>query len=245
MGISHPFAVKLIEHVTNHGAGGSALMLGRQHLKLRSRPKYRGRVQKALDTLGSGLAFDDLSQSDGFADTFFKKLGFETVQSMDMSSYEGAEISQNLNLPVSKDLHGKFDLIIDGGTTEHVFDVRCCFENIFNMLVPGGCAVGCVPANNFFTHGFYQFGPDLIYAFWRDGCHCEVLECSALSMVAPYPVITLKPPGTYKRSIAQNSLPAGPVLLYYGVRKSEGARAFLGGVQSYYDAIWSSSQAGK
>jgi len=40
---------------------------------------------------------------------------------MDFSAYEGADLVHNLNQPVVKSLEGRFNFILDGGTTEHVF----------------------------------------------------------------------------------------------------------------------------
>ena len=58
---------------------------------------------------------------------------------MDFSDYEGANIIQDLNTLIKNhDIFEKYDLIIDGGTLEHVFHVPNAFENFFKLLKIGG-----------------------------------------------------------------------------------------------------------
>ena len=56
-----------------------------------------------------------------YCEDFFRDLGTKNVSSIDASKYENCTIVCDLNKPVSKDLHGKFDYIYDGGTIEHIF----------------------------------------------------------------------------------------------------------------------------
>jgi len=42
---------------------------------------------------------------------------------MDYSDYEGAEIILDPNNIVLQEYHEKFDVVFDGGTCEHVFNV--------------------------------------------------------------------------------------------------------------------------
>lgn len=83
----------------------------------------------------------DSPQANNISDVaFFKLLGVAEVMALDYSDYEGADIIHDLNYPVSANLKDRFDLIVDGGTIEHVFDVRQSFMNIAAMLRPGGGA---------------------------------------------------------------------------------------------------------
>ncbi len=98
--------------------------------------------------------------------TLFRLLGVESVQAMDYSDMEGAEIVHDLNRPVPENLWSRFDVILDFGTSEHVFDVRQAFENYVKMLKPEGRIIHCLPANNQVNHGFYQFSPTLFLDFY-------------------------------------------------------------------------------
>lgn len=97
---------------------------------------------------------------------FFKLLGAREVQALDYSAYENAEIVHDLNVPVPARLRGCFDLIVDAGTLEHVFDVRQSLTNLALLLRPGGRIVHISPANNYTNHGFYQFSPTLFFDYY-------------------------------------------------------------------------------
>lgn len=97
---------------------------------------------------------------------FFKLLGVMEVLGLDYSPHEGAEIVHDLNRPAPEQLQDRFDLIVDGGTTEHVFDVRQALMNIARMLRIGGRVIHICPANNWVNHGFYQFSPTLFYDYY-------------------------------------------------------------------------------
>ena len=97
---------------------------------------------------------------------FFQALGGLDVVALDCSDYEQAGIIWDLNCPVPAELEGRFGLILDGGTLEHVFDTRVALANIARMLTPGGRVFHTNPATNYLAHGFYQFSPTLYYDWY-------------------------------------------------------------------------------
>lgn len=99
-------------------------------------------------------------------EVFFKMLGITELSSLDSSSYEGAEIVADLNEPIDERLHGRFNLVLDGGTSEHVFDVRTCLANLSRMVRVGGEIQHQTPLNNYPNHGFYQFSPTLYHDYY-------------------------------------------------------------------------------
>jgi len=90
-------------------------------------------------------------------------LGAKTVSSMDASGYEGATLIHDLNQPVPPELEERFDVVIDGGTLEHIFQFPVAIGNCMKMLKPGGHLILLTMANNLCGHGFYQFSPELFY----------------------------------------------------------------------------------
>ena len=69
-----------------------------------------------------GLTEADLVNAhDIYSETFFTKLGFESVDSIDFSPFENASIIQDLSAPLAPELENRFDVIYDGGTCEHIF----------------------------------------------------------------------------------------------------------------------------
>ena len=93
---------------------------------------------------------------------FFQALGFESVDSLDVSNTEGASIILDLNLSkMPHELVGRYDVIFDGGTLEHIFHLPNALARCADMLRPGGAFVHIGPMNNYVDHGFYQFSPTL------------------------------------------------------------------------------------
>jgi SAM-dependent methyltransferase len=100
-------------------------------------------------------------------DTLFKTMGFETIQSLDCSDFEGAQIIHDLNRPeLPPELHEAFDVIIDHGTIEHVFHIPNALQNLFRMLKTGGRLIHSSPTSNLVDHGFYMFSPTLFHDFY-------------------------------------------------------------------------------
>jgi hypothetical protein len=98
---------------------------------------------------------------------FFKLLGFEGVFSCDVSAYEKADVILDLNLPVPQELHERFDVIYDGGTMEHIFNVPRVIANIHAMLKAGGRVIHIAPASNMVDHGFYSFSPTFFSDYYK------------------------------------------------------------------------------
>jgi hypothetical protein len=101
--------------------------------------------------------------------------GFQTVDSLDASDYEGATIIHNMNKPLPENFK-KYDFIFDGGSTEHIFNIPQTFENIINALEVGGvfCSVTC--NNNYSGHGMYQFSPELYFSAFTEKYGMKIKE---------------------------------------------------------------------
>ena len=120
------------------------------------------KLEVALDQstrLGRGKGYI----SDQF---FFELLGIKELYVLDVSKYEGCNIVHNLNKPVPDSFYGQFDFIIDGGTFDHLFDIKTCFENVVRMLKPNGRIFQWNAASNFSGAAYISFGPDLFYDFF-------------------------------------------------------------------------------
>ena len=229
MAIPDILAVRLIETVSRNALGGRFLMLGRQDWIGKRRSKSAELLDKALEVYLPGVSEDDLRNTgDKYSETFFFKLGFETVDSLDYSGFEGASIVQDLGGELDPALEARFDVIYDGGTCEHVFDLPTAYRNIDRMLKPGGVLIAHSPANNWINHGFYQITPEIVYGFWSAAMGYEILHCE-LQPLRPYAaekvVTTTNPLLTGKRPRLKGKLDKGvPVILNYGVRKPEELR---------------------
>lgn len=137
------------------GAGfGRSLMLGHQGL---------GMDAGAYEAFHRACGTRPVSPRPAFADDLFTALGASRVDVMDFSDYEGANLLHDLNQPVPLAWHGQFDVVVDGGTLEHVFNVPVALRNAMELLRPGGRLLSATIPNNWCGHGFYQFSPELFF----------------------------------------------------------------------------------
>jgi SAM-dependent methyltransferase len=61
--------------------------------------------------------------------------------------------------PVPEDLAGRVDVVLNFGTTEHVFGQYNAFKVIHDALKPGGYAFHQVPTTGWFNHGYFKYHP--------------------------------------------------------------------------------------
>lgn len=95
----------------------------------------------------------------------FQSLGFKSLESLDSHPYEGATIIHDLNEPITVPSGlGQYDVIFDGGTSEHIFDQLKVLENLNKLCRVGGVIIHWTPANNCLDHGYFQPSP----SFYRE-----------------------------------------------------------------------------
>lgn len=99
-------------------------------------------------------------------DELFRILGFTKVDSLDVNEYEGANLIADLNLPISHVSLESYDLVYDGGTSEHVFNQLELLANVHKLLKIGGIVVHNTPANNFLDHGYVQPSPNFYLEYY-------------------------------------------------------------------------------
>jgi SAM-dependent methyltransferase len=95
-----------------------------------------------------------------FAEHLLEFLGATEIRSIDASIYEDATDIVDLCKEVPIHLRGQFDLVLDCGTLEHIFDVPRALYNSLSLVKPGGHYLAILPCNNQMGHGFYQFSPE-------------------------------------------------------------------------------------
>jgi SAM-dependent methyltransferase len=149
--------------------------IGRQNLYLN--PKSLGYLARfcGLENIHQEIA------SDLYSDRFFNMyLCAKHVSAIDYSSYEGATIIHDMNKSIGENLEQVFDVVIDGGALEHIFNFPVAIENCMKMLKIGGRLFMFTPANNQVGHGFYQFSPELFFRVFDPVNGFEVERMEAL-----------------------------------------------------------------
>jgi SAM-dependent methyltransferase len=233
MGISKGGFGLLAQLSTTKPMSGSVLTLGRQHVFLNS--------EEANDILtNAGLA--EFNFVNGVNDEqLLRALGFSEVQSLDFNDFEGSTICHDLNLPVPKKLHGRFDWVLDFGTIEHIFDVREVLGNICDLLSKSGVVVHLSPTNNHVDHGFYQFSPtffqDYYVANGWEIIDCAVIDYSRKHSTEPWKVLEYEIKKMERLSFGG----WGSQLLatYFVAQKIDSARRGIVPQQGYYkNKLW-------
>jgi len=107
----------------------------------------------------------------------FSLIGIE-LSVLDIQRVRGDEILQDLNTPVAASLRGAFDIVFDGGTMEHCFNVGQAITNFLDMAKVGGYIFHSNPFN-IPNHGFYNFNPTFYADFYADNGHVLVSQISA------------------------------------------------------------------
>ncbi len=85
----------------------------------------------------------------------------------------------DLNKPVPEELKGKYDLLFDSGSLEHIFNVPTVLQNYVHLIRKDGILVLDLPVDGCSGHGFFQFSPELVYRYFtaETGCRVEALFC--------------------------------------------------------------------
>lgn len=230
MGISVNIARQMIRVAPLLAGRRNGIMLGRQ--KMHFRPRWKLRVMRELADRGIEADAARIFPEDGWCEPFLEAIGWPPLESLDFSGIEGAAHIHDLSTPIPESLRGRFDVIYDGGTTEHVFDIAQAFRNVHGMLRDDGIFISCVGADGWFGHGFYQIGPDVPWRFWGATLGYDVQGCWTFprrqrAEPTEIPDPTLSPRGAERRFDL-------PQLLFYVVRKNGEPTARTPTIQSHY-----------
>ncbi len=172
MGIPRGTARLLLDEARERPFSGTLLELGRMTVyvtetELREWAREQGVGLAAIDSVA--LSHQPELAAHGCLDdrSLFRLLGFDRVESADVSAWEGADHVFDLNEPVPAGLVGRYDTVFEAGTIQHVFDLRQVFANLHALLREGGRVVhGMAPSSNHVDHGFHMFSPTLFHDFY-------------------------------------------------------------------------------
>ncbi len=170
------------------------------------------------------------------------------VDAIDGSSYEGAKIVHDMNMPMAPmDPESRYDLVIDGGSLEHFYNVPQALNNYHNLVSVGGYLYIITNASNHFGHGLYQFSSELFYRVFNQAAGYEVIECYLEehqfldARIGAKRRFFLAPDPQVKGKRTQFTS-SRPVLLHFLARKVSEGSLPVTVVQSDYAAIWSRAE---
>ena len=230
MGISLIPGLFLARHASTVVGSQRGVILGRQKMHMPERRMTR--FLAGLKSLGFDLTEAQVTQADGFTETLFQSLGYPVIEALDFTDKEGAQHLHDLNTPCPDHLRGQFDLVIDGGTTEHIFHIGQALDTCHHLLAPGGIMLACVAADGWFGHGFFQTGPDVPWRYWHHARGYEMLEVSIVARKVPTEIIPITDP-THARRGGERAL-TGPHMILYAARKPLIDPPYAWPIQSHY-----------
>lgn len=212
-------------------------MIGRQRLDL-SRPELKKLLMSYGYTIDAGPLKSIFSENEGYAEAFLKHIGAENVHSFDVSSYEGATHLHDMNEEILPELKGRYSVVLDGGSLEHVFNFPIAIKNCMEMLQVGGHYLGITPANNFMGHGFYQFSPELYFNIFTPKNGFEMVNLIAFEDRPGSTWYVVKNPEDVKSRVTLVN--SQPVYLLVLAKKITAVKIFnYTPQQSDYVAMWS------
>ena len=164
------------------------LTLGRQTICADS-----DRLQRILDRNGIGwdastVSIDQRTVQAGLArdhnyvtdETLFNSFcGGVSLDVMDVTDYEGANIVHDLCKPIPEKLKGRFDVIFNGSVLDNIFDPAQAMRNISQLLTPSGRVVHVEMASNL-AFEYLMYSPDwfLDYYVVNGYADCRVYICT-------------------------------------------------------------------
>lgn len=214
------------------------LMLGRQHLYLTGEEALKC---PGLRSCASGIESMKRS-SGGYSEDFLRFLGATDIDSLDFSDYEGANLVHDLNRPVPEEWHGRYDLVFDGGSLEHVFQFPVALKSAMEMVGLGGHFVAASPSNHFNGHGFYQLSAELFHRALSPENGFSVKLMAFAEQGTGGRVFRVDDPAQVGRRILFGG--RNPLLLLVVARRDKISNIFSENPsQSDYAKVWISSEA--
>ena len=107
----------------------------------------------------------------------YELLGASEYTSFDLSGEDGA-IAHDLNVPFDDHAHlGRYDLVTDHGSCEHVFDIAEAYRTVHRLARPGGLIAIVQQATG--SNGYFNFRP----SFFEDMAQANGYEILASSYI--------------------------------------------------------------
>jgi hypothetical protein len=159
------------------------LDLGNQRFKAKS--EVLQRIQTSFVSSNSSLIKPQILRSlmtlppkeaEGRVADFYRALGFRSYQAIDVNANFGSQM-MDLNRLLVEDygFTERFDLVVNNGTGEHIFNQAAVFKNMHDACAAGGLMLHIMPFVNYQNHGFYSFHPVL---------YCDIAEANAYRIEA-------------------------------------------------------------
>ena len=120
----------------------------------------------------------DFNKQKFYTKDFFLALNFKSYDSIDINgAYESYKFDLNKDIFLEYNFNKKYNLVINNGTGEHVFNQQALFSNIHNLVEKNAIMLHILPFIDWINHGFYNFNP-LIFADLAASNNYEIIKIS-------------------------------------------------------------------
>ncbi len=82
---------------------------------------------------------------------------------MQAVDFGGSDTALRLDLNYPLELSRRFEIVINHGTAEHIFNIGQVFKSIHDYTVPSGLMIHESPFTGWIDHGFYNLQPTLFF----------------------------------------------------------------------------------
>ncbi len=126
--------------------------------------------KESLETLSSKNSFTTKD--------YFMSVGFNEYKSIDINgAYDSYQFDLNKNILETYNFNQKYDLVVNNGTGEHVFNQYSLFLNFHNLTKTNGIMLNILPFIDWINHGFYNFNP-IFFADLAASNNYEIIKIS-------------------------------------------------------------------
>jgi hypothetical protein len=112
--------------------------------------------------LGSPVGAEDFTARAPLSRTFWRALGFDYV-AIDLAGDDVVRLDLNRDAVPQSLRHG-WDLVVNGGTTEHIANQDNAFRCIHDLAKSNGIMIHGLPCQGLVTHGLIHYTPKF---FWH------------------------------------------------------------------------------
>lgn len=239
MGLDY-HGVKTIAYAKSlHPHLNSLAMIGRQNLHA-SRESIEMIFNEFGITYSESELTDLIKGGDGYCEPLLEKIGFDQIDSYDYSDYEGPTHTHDFNLPISPNHHQRYDVVVDGGSLEHIFNFPIALRNAMEMVKSGGLFITLTPCNNECGHGFYQFSPELYFSLMCEENGYQLIDLFCHEIPAASSWFRPKRPSELKKRL--NIITRKPIMMIVMAKRIDSQLPIFNVQQSDYQIRWSGDE---
>jgi len=138
--------------------GGNILELGAQELDAGESPEEILKFIKYFNPVSDRTIEDVKNWPGGMIGKVYEAAGFKYMAIDVYDSYQTIFLDLNSE-DIPPEFVGRFDLVTNFGTTEHIANQVQAFKVVHDALKVGGCAFHSVPFTGYFNHGLIKYEP--------------------------------------------------------------------------------------